>query len=140
MGDGGFSVSDDDHDAITELVGRYAQATSKSDVQELDDILNEDAILMMPDRPAVVGRTAIVDHQREFFKSISARMAAKIEEIEVHETIAYCRGIFAYAISPKYGGEPVKMKGKFINLFKRDELGNWTIWRNIYNTDHPVDD
>lgn len=32
------------------------------------------------------------------------------------------------------------MKGKFINLFKKDEMDNWAIWRNIYNTDHPVDD
>ena len=130
----------DDQQLIAELVERYAQATNDSDAQEFGDIYTEDAILMLPDRPAVVGRTAIVDHQREFFKSISARMATKISEIEIHDSVAYCRGIFVYAISPKYGGEPVQMKGKFINLFKKDEVDNWAIWRNIYNTDHPVDD
>ena len=130
----------DDQAVITELVDRYAHATTNSDLMELDDVLTEDAMIMLPDRPSLVGRTEIVDSQREFFKSISARMASKVEEVEIHDSLAYCRGIFAYSISPKFGGEAVKMKGKFIYLFKKDELGNWAIWRNIYNTDHPVDD
>ncbi len=129
-----------DHDAIVEIEKRYVTAINESDVQEFGALYAEDAILMLPDRPAIEGREAIADHMREFFNAISARMAADIAEIEIQEPIAYCRGIFAYAISPKYGGEAVKMKGKFINLFKRDEMGNWTIWRNIYNTDHPVND
>lgn len=129
-----------DHDAIVEIEKRYVTAINESDVQEFGALYAEDAILMLPDRPAMEGSEAITNYMREFFKSISARMAADVAEIEIHESIAYCRGIFAYAISPKYGGEAVKMKGKFINLFKRDEMGNWTIWRNIYNTDHPVND
>ncbi|MDP6665915.1 MAG: SgcJ/EcaC family oxidoreductase [Dehalococcoidia bacterium] len=129
-----------DHDAITEIEERYVAATNASDVREFEDLYTEDGILMLPDRPAVEGREAIGHYLREFFKSISARMAMEIVEIEVHGSVAYCRGVFAYAISPKYGGEAVKMRGKFINLFKKDEIGQWTIWRNIYNTDHPVDD
>lgn len=53
----------DDQELIAEPVERYAQATNDSDVQEFGDIYTEDAILMVPDRPAVVRRTAIVDHR-----------------------------------------------------------------------------
>jgi ketosteroid isomerase-like protein len=94
---------------------------------------------MMPDRPAVSGREAIVSHQREFFKSIKAQIKSVVAEIEFTESMVYCRGAFNYSMEPKMGGEAVVMRGKFINLYKRDEMKQWRIWRNIYNIGHPHD-
>jgi ketosteroid isomerase-like protein len=130
----------DDRALILELEERYADAMNSSDVNEIDDLFTEDAILMMPDRPAVTGRVDIVAHQREFFRSIKAHMATEVAEVEVFESIVYCRGSFDYSMTPKLGGTAVEMKGKFINLYKRDEMDEWRIWRNIYNIHHPHDD
>jgi ketosteroid isomerase-like protein len=84
-------------------------------------------------------RETIVAHQREFFRSIRARLVSVIAEIEVFETLVYVRGAFNYSMEPKLGGEPVVMKGKYINLYKRDEMDEWRIWRSINNIDHPQD-
>ena len=106
---------------------------------EFDDLFAEDALLMMPDRPAVQGRDAIVAHYREFFRSIKARIASVVAEVEVFETIVYARGAFNYSMAPQMGGEPIVMKGKFINLYKKDDMDEWRIWRSINNIDHPHD-
>ena len=124
---------------ILELEERYIAATNASDLMEFDDLYAEDAILMMPDRPAVQGREAIVAHYREFFRSIKARIASVVAEVEVFETIIYARGAFNYSMAPKMGGEAIVMKGKFVNLYKKDEMDEWRIWRNINNIDHPHD-
>ncbi|HIF71814.1 MAG TPA: nuclear transport factor 2 family protein [Dehalococcoidia bacterium] len=129
----------DDRALIIELEERFVEATNKSDIQEFDDLFTEDAVLMLPDRPAVSTRETIVAHQREFFRSIRARLVSVIAEIEVFETLVYVRGAFNYSMEPKLGGEPVVMKGKYINLYKRDEMDEWRIWRSINNIDHPQD-
>jgi hypothetical protein len=35
------------------------------------------------------------------------------------------------------GGEAIVMKGKLINLYKKDGMKEWRIWRSINNIDHP---
>ena len=130
----------EDRSAIFELEEQYAAATNSSDVDEFDDILADDAMLMMPDRPAVSGRDTIVAHQREFFRSIKASIKSVVAEIELLDSIVYVRGAFNYAMAPKMGGEAVKMRGKYINLYKRDEMKQWRLWRSINNIDHPHDD
>jgi len=129
----------DDRTEILELEERYSAAINASDVDEIDDLFAEDGILMLPDRPAVSGRESIVAHQREFFRSIKASIRSVVAEVEIFESIAYVRGAFNYAMAPKMGGEAVTMRGKFINLYKRDEIKQWRIWRSINNIDHPHD-
>ena len=129
----------DDRSLILELEERYVAATNASDVMEFDELFAEDALLMMPDRPIVQGREAIVAHYREFFRSIKARIAAVVAEVEVFETIVYARGAFNYSMAPKMGGEVIVMNGKFINLYKKDEMDEWRICRSINNIDHPHD-
>jgi uncharacterized protein (TIGR02246 family) len=129
----------DDRSIILELEERYIAATNASDLMEFDELYAEDALLMMPDRPVVQGREAIVAHYREFFRSIKARIASVVSEVEVLETIVYARGAFNYSMAPKMGGEAIVMKGKFINLYKKDEMDEWRIWRSINNIDHPHD-
>ena len=129
----------DDRSEVLELEQRYSAAINASDVDEIDDIFADDAILMLPDRPAVTGRDAIVAHQREFFRSIKASIKSVVVEIEVLESIVYVRGAFNYGIAPKMGGDTVVMRGKYLNLYKRDVMKQWRIWRSINNIDHPHD-
>jgi ketosteroid isomerase-like protein len=129
----------DDRALIIEIEERFVEATNNSDVQEFDELFAEDAVLMLPDHPAVSTRVAIVAHYREFFRSIKARLVSVVAEIEVFDTLIYARGAFNYSMEPKLGGEPVVMKGKYINLYKRDEMNEWRIWRSINNIDHPHD-
>ena len=127
----------DDRSLILEIEQRYVASTNASDLMEFDELFAEDAILMMPDRPAVTGREAIVAHYREFFRSIKARIASVVAEVEVFKSIVFVRGAFNYSMAPKMGGEAIVMKGKFINLYKKDEMDEWRIWRSINNIDHP---
>ena len=130
----------DDRSLVLELEERYSAAINNADVYEFDDLFADDAILMLPDRPLVQGRESIVSHQREFFRSIKASIKSIVAEIEVLESIVYVRGAFNYAMAPKMGGEAVTMRGKFINLYKKDEMEQWRIWRSINNIDHPHED
>jgi ketosteroid isomerase-like protein len=56
----------DDRTEVLEFEQRYSATINASDVDEIDDLFADDAILMLPDRPAVTGRNAIVVHQQEF--------------------------------------------------------------------------
>jgi ketosteroid isomerase-like protein len=55
----------DEREIIIELEERFAATTNASDVREFEYLFTADAMLMMPDRPVVSGREAIVSHHRE---------------------------------------------------------------------------
>ena len=106
----------DEREIIIELEERCAAATNAPDVCEFVDRFTIDAMLMMPDRPAVPVRGPIISHQREFFRSIEARIKSVVAEIEFTESMVYCRDAFNYSMEPKMGGGTLVMCGKCLNL------------------------
>ena len=74
----------DDRALIHEIEERYVDAMNGAQVMEFDGIFADDAILMMPDRPAIAGREAIVAYYTEFFRSIKASLVSVVAEIEVY--------------------------------------------------------
>ncbi len=129
----------DDRSFIFESEERYAAAINASDVDEIDDLFAEDAILRLPDRPVVSGRETIVTHQREFFRSVKAASnRSLLKSRSWNRSSAY--GCVQLSNGSEDGSEVVTMRGKYINLYKRDEMKHRRVWRSINNIDHPHHD
>ena len=127
-----------DREAVAAIEDHIRAAYAVGDADGVAAQYTEDAILMNPGRPAVVGREAIAEGFRPFFASFRGELAQEIEEIEVFGDQAYMRGKIKIKITAKKGSAKAELNGKYIAIARRDSDGVWRFARDIYNYDHPT--
>lgn len=96
----------------------------------------EDAIVMMPNRPALEGREAIRAH----FAGWPAFEGPGVElmEVEVRDDLAFVRGRYRIRMSSAGIGE-VADSGKTLEIWRRQADGAWRIARSMSSSDAPID-
>jgi len=127
-----------DEAAITEFNKRYLRAINDGDSATLASLTTPEHIMIAPGRPPIVGKEAN--------DAANARVAqtAKIEETWAPEEtfisgdLAYQRGTFTVAATPKAGGTTRNMRGTFLRIYKRQPDGAWRMVRDMFNTDQPA--
>lgn len=109
---------------------RFMQAVRSGDRAAFVKVYNEDAVIMLPGRPALEGPAA----PGQFFDGMKARGVGEVRlttlEIELHGDTAWERG---RAESLRADGT-VLGTAKYIVIWKRSDRG-WRIHRDIMNAD-----
>ena len=104
------------------LLDAYVNAVGSADADAMADMHAEDAILLCPGLPAIIGREALREHYRDTLGD-----GYKLN-IRVHD---YCEhGDIAYAV----GGLQVEdQKGTFLEVVRRESDGSLLIHRACLN-------
>ena len=126
-----------DREAVAAIEDRIRAAYAIGDAEGVAGQYTEDAILMNPGQPAVVGRQAIAEGFRFFFTYFRGELTQEIEEIEVMGDQAWMRGRMQIETTAKKGGAKNRVQGKYIAIARRDADGVWRFARDIYNFDQP---
>jgi ketosteroid isomerase-like protein len=92
----------------------------------------------MPGRPPLVGKEAN--------DAANARVAQTVKIVEtwapvetfVSGDLAFQRGTFTVAATPKAGGTTSNTSGTFMRIYKRQPDGQWRMVRDMFNTDPPA--
>jgi uncharacterized protein (TIGR02246 family) len=128
-------LSAEDKAGVEASTEAFLKAYRASDWAALAAMYTEDAVLLPPNGPAVVGRDNI---QRSFD---SGGPAGSIEletmEIEGFADLAYVRGTFRTTSAPEEG-EPVTVSGKFLEIRRRQADGSWLYTRDMFNSSDPM--
>lgn len=127
-----------DREAVVAIEDHIRDAYAIGDADGVAAQYTEDAILMGPNKPAVVGRKAIADNFRPFFAAFRGELSQDIEEVEVLGDQAYMRGRLHIKVTAKKGSAKAEMHGKYIVIARRDTDGVWRFARDIYNFDQPT--
>ncbi len=127
-----------DEAAITEFNGRYLKAINDGDSATLASLTTPEHIMIAPGRPPLVGKEA-----NDAANARAAQMF-KIEETWapaetfVSGDLAYQRGTFTVAATPKAGGTTRNTRGTFLRIYKRQADGSWRMVRDMFNSDPPA--
>jgi uncharacterized protein (TIGR02246 family) len=127
-----------DREAVAAIEDRIRAAYAIGDADGVAAQYTEDAILMSPGKPPVVGRKAIAETFRPFFAVFRGELAQEIEEIEVLGDQAYMRGKIRINVTAKKGRANAELHGKYLAIARRCPDGVWRFSRDIYNYDHPT--
>lgn len=125
-------------DEIRAVEERIQAAFAAGDAEAIAAEYTEDALLMIPDQPAVAGRAAIAAMYRAFFEDFTSELSTIAEEAEAAGEWAFLRGRVRQAIHPRAGGAPLVWEGKYLAILRRGADGRWRFARDIFNSDHPV--
>ena len=95
-----------------------------------------DAIVMPPNEEVVRGRDAIASWFENFppFEDLQFNQV----EFDGAGDIAYLYGTYSMIVTLPDAEEPVSDRGKYIEIWRRQEDGSWKIMLDIFNSDLPL--
>lgn len=129
--------NESDRAAIYKQREAYNSSLKKGDLEGWLATLSHDCVFLPPSAPAVTGKDAVRRWAAEtIFDPYHTELDFDFEELEFVGSSAFAWGRFEQTLAPKAGGETILLKGKFLDVFKRNEAGEWKLARCAFSPDH----
>jgi uncharacterized protein (TIGR02246 family) len=109
----------------------WRKAITANDLEGIMAVYAADAVMWLPDAPEAKGRDAI---RKSYAALLAANTVTGVTFANTHYQtsgdLSVGWGEFTLSLSPKAGGDPVTMSGRF-SVIARNEKGTW-----VYFVDH----
>jgi ketosteroid isomerase-like protein len=129
----------DDTYQINVAKTEFREAYNRGDVSQLLSVFeNEGFTDMSEDHPNLYGlgaREELRERSTELFREYSVKLAVIINEIVVLGNTAYDFGWHEFTLEPKNGGETVRTRQRYLEVWKRNSSGEWKISIFMNNDD-----
>ena len=130
-------ANDADLRAIEKLHKQDVDATLAHDPQALADLFTEDAVLLEPGAPAVIGKPAILAQNRkdsaEHPKAKIVGYKPEIKDLKVVDGWAFEWDLFEGSYKESEQAEVKTFHGKGLRILKKQSDGSWKFARVMWN-------
>jgi len=120
--------------AINEIWKEYSASLNAGDMDRWLALWTDDGVQMPPDEPAVVGKERIRARNQRFLDQFRFDMGITNAEVRTAGDWAFARGTYRASLTPKQGGKPIPIDGKYMTILTRQADGSWKILRDIFNS------
>jgi ketosteroid isomerase-like protein len=118
---------------------KFREAYNGGDVDQLLSLFREEGFAHMPEGgTSFFGEEAwagLRKHSAELFAEYSVSLTVIIMEITVLGDTAYDFGWHEFTLKPKKGGETIRRRHRYFELWKKNSSGDWKISLFINNAD-----
>ena len=114
----------------------FVSAFGRGDVAAVAALYTEDARLLAPAAPPILGRDAIERYWRTGLDSGVREIELELVEIENRYGIAYELGRYALAVDGEHGR--VIDRGDYLLIHERQDDGSWRWAVEMFNPDAPA--
>jgi ketosteroid isomerase-like protein len=125
-----------DEAAIAEFNRRYLKAINDGDIDTLASLTTDGHMMIMSGGPPLTGKKALVDAMTRAFQTTDFDESWEPQETVVSGDLAYQRGTFVVVSKPKAGGEPSRVTGNFLRIYRKID-GAWFMVRDSFNSQQP---
>ena len=129
----------DDTYLINVAKTEFREAYNHADVEQLLSVFEDEGFTNMSEGgPSYYGQAArerLRERSAELFAEYSVRLAVIIIDIVVLGDTAYDFGWHEFTLEPKNGGETVRRRQRYLELWKKNSSGNWKLSLFINNAD-----
>lgn len=120
--------------AIAEFNRQYLAAINTGDLAALEALTTDDHMMISSGGPPLAGKAALVSTMRAAFESFDIEETWAPEETVVSGDLAYQRGTFVVVTTPVAGGDPLRVEGNFLRIYRRQPDGRWLMVRDTFNS------
>ena len=109
--------------AVDDLFMRTVREKKSAELAET--LYAEDAELLPPNRPSIIGRLNIAGFWQEMFARGLSNIVLNTTHIDVSGDLAHARGQYAFTF--QRDGEVSHEKGKYLLTYRRQKDGLWKV-------------
>lgn len=122
--------------ALAKMDEDWSAAAATRDVERIVSFYAEDATACPPNEPAAVGRAAVKKTWAAYFADPGFTVSWKTTKAEVAQSgeLGFTSGTYESSMKGP-DGKPVKEKGKYICIWKKDKDGKWKAAHDMWNAD-----
>ena len=117
----------------------FREAYDCGDVDQLLSVFGEENVIDMcegqPSRFGTAAREGLRKRSAELFAEFSVGLAVIMIEITVLDDTAYDYGWHEFTFAPKNGGETIRRRHRYFELWRKNSAGDWKISLFINNCD-----
>jgi uncharacterized protein (TIGR02246 family) len=126
-----------DEKALRNADSEWSKAASALDLNGTLSYYADDASLLPPNAPLAAGKEALRREWTKLLAGYSGSWQATKVDVSRGGDLAYIMGTYdATWTQPK--GEPVKDRGKYVEVWKKQPDGKWKCVADIFNSDLPL--
>jgi len=118
---------EEDIQTIKDIVKERNSATNDTDVERFMELYAEEAIKILPNEPALIGKEAIRNWIQGGFDELSLQEENEILDVKVSGDLATAFMSWSCISAPKTGGKSSKDGGNWIGILQRQPDGAWKI-------------
>ena len=120
--------------AVTQALDEHGRAAERLDVPAAASVFTEDARIMLPTLPDMLGRDSITAFMTRTWLTVRPRRVQfTTEEVHAFGDMALSVGTYDFMLEPQ-GQPPVEDHGRFMLLWMHQSDGSWRIYRDITNS------
>ena len=112
----------------------YAASLNAGDIDRWVTLWTDDGVQMPPDEPPVIGKEKIRARNSAVLQKFNFDIGITNQELRTAGDWAYSRGVYRATLTPKQGGTPIAIDGKYMTILARQGDGSWKIHRDIFNS------
>jgi ketosteroid isomerase-like protein len=134
----GFATMDDTY-LINSAKTEFREAYNRGDVEQLLAVFDEEGFTDMSDGgPSLYdedAREGLRERTTELFAKWNVKLAVIVIKIVVDGNLAYDYGWHEFTLKHKNGGEIVRKRHRYLEVWKKNPAGQWRISSLINNAD-----
>lgn len=125
--------------ALRDLDAQWSAAAGAKDLDKTVSYYAEAAIVLPPNAPSATTKEAIRSAWKEMLARPGAGISWKATKVEVAKSgdLACVSGTYEDTMTDA-SGKPVKDRGKYVEIFKKQADGTWKVIVDIWNSDLPA--
>jgi uncharacterized protein (TIGR02246 family) len=128
MQDAGQKTTQNDEQAIRDLVATWLRASKAGETEKVLSLMAEDVVFLVTGQPPMRGKDAFASSQSAL-ANIDLDATSAIQEIKVWGEWAYLWTELTVVMTPKTGGAPIKRAGNTLSILQKQN-GAWVIFRD----------
>lgn len=127
----------------------FAINTAKTEFRECFNLGDESRVLAIADpdlvsfsdgQPSEFGASGLDTLKTRLgnlFERFTAKLVVIVIEIRLQGDVAYDYGWHDLTLMPKDGGESIRRRYRYVDIWRRNKEGNWKLWMYMDNQDVP---
>ena len=128
----------DDLYAINVAKTEFRDCFNLGDPSRVLAIADPDLVSFSDGQPSEFGGNglhALETRLTNLFERFTAKLSVIVIEIRLQGDVAYDYGWHDLTLTPKDGGQPIRRRDRYVDIWRRNKEGKWKLWMYMNNQD-----
>ena len=128
----------DDLYAVNAAKSEFREGLNRGDTSRVLAIADPDLVNFSDGQPSEFGESgldALKSRLANLFERFTVKLVVIVIEIRLQGDVAYDYGWHDLTLTPKDGGESIRRRYRYVDIWRKNKEGSWKLWMYMDNQD-----